>query len=120
MNAHSNKETTELIAAAAVVVIRAKKAAPGGFSWLELIGFASDWPVLKHAFEGIDRVDDELLDLNADETKQIGEQIAAFMVELGLPHRSSDVTQELIDLAGEAVRVWQRIVALPPIPEVVP
>lgn len=120
MNTRSIIQTQELIAAAAVLILRGRDILTDKkVSFFEIIGLVREWPVLKTAIEGVQDVPTELLDLSADESVQIGEQIAAFMVELGLPHKAGDVTQELVSLASEAVRVWVRIANLPPVPEVV-
>jgi hypothetical protein len=113
-------QTQELIAAVAVLVLKAKAASPGGFSIWEIIGLAKEWPMIAKALEGIDRVPAELLDLSSDEAVQIGEQVSIFMVELGFPHRSGDITQEVVRAAASVVTAWRNIVNLPPIPVIVP
>lgn len=114
-NVHSILQTQQLIAGVAVAILRGRDiAADGKVGIFELFSLAKEWPVFKEALVGISDVPKELLDLTDDEASQVGEQVAAMMVELGLPHRSGDITKELVNLAAEAVGVWQRIINLPP------
>lgn len=114
-------QTQQLIAGVAALILRGRDiAADKKIGLFEMIGLARDWPIFKEALDGISQVPAELKDIAEHEAVALGEQISALMVELGLPHRSGDVTKELIGLAAEAVSVWQRIVNLPPIPTIEP
>lgn len=113
-------QTQELIAAVAVLILKGKAAAPGGFSVWEIIGLAREWPVISKALEGINEVPAELLDLGFEETNQITQQVTTFLVDLGFPRRTGDITHEVIHAAVSVVQAWRNILALPPTPTIVP
>jgi hypothetical protein len=120
INTRSIIQTQQFIAAIAVLILRGRDiAADKKISIFELFSLAREWPVFKEALDGIADVPAELLNLTDAEAEQVGEQIAALMVELGFPHRSGDITKELVSLAAEGVGVWQRIINLPPVPDIV-
>lgn len=112
-------ETQELIAAFAVLIIKVKAASPGGFSLWEIVGLAREWPLVSKGLEGLKDIPAELLDLTVSETDRITEQVAVLLVELGFPHRTGDITHELVQAAVSVVKAWRNILALPPIPETV-
>lgn len=114
-------ETQDVIVAVAALMVRSRAALKndGRITWLEMVGFAGDFPALMRAISGIQDVPSELLDLSDEETLQLSGDVAAAITAVGLGHRTGDITRELMKGAVEVVRTVMNILKLPPVPEVV-
>ena len=114
-------DTQELIASVAALLIRtrANLADDGKISWMEMLGYVGEMPALRAAVSGVQNVPAELLDLTAEETQEIASQIGLTLVSTGFKHRTADITAEIIHASREIVHRVMRVLALPPVPEVI-
>lgn len=112
-------ETQEFIAAVGVAVIRVKSFLPK-VSWFEVLTLLKDWDIFKKGIDGIQNIPHEILDLSPEETKQIIDQIGVYLVELKIPYNRIDITNDIIDIALDLIRVIQRMVNPIPVPQIVP
>ncbi len=119
MTARQTIETQEFIAAVGVAVIRVKSFLPK-VSFFEVLTLLKDWDVFKKGIDGIQNIPHELLDLTPEETKQIIDQIGVYLVELKVPYGRIDITNDIIDISLDLIRVIQRIVMPVPVPEIIP
>lgn len=112
------RNTLEVIAAASLLSIAIKKAREddGKVSMWEagLILFNQRKPV-REAWEQIDQIDDELLDLDLEEWNGLVDQVKALLATWDLSHRAQDITEEVIKAGIALARAVHKILHLPPV-----
>lgn len=109
------KETRELFAAIAAILLRTKSnLADGKMSWIEMMSYGGDIPELKAALSGIKEISHEMLDIDDAEAEVLASDVRDLLVKWDLTDRLGDVSVELVKFIAEGIQTFMKIMALPP------
>lgn len=114
------KESLEVITALAAIGVRtAANLKDGKISYVEMAGYLSDLGTVRDALTGITEVPAELRDLTPDEVAELRNAVLAALADLGITHRTQDITERIISWAHATVSTFLFVRNAPPVPEIV-
>lgn len=110
------KETKEVVTALAAVVVRVVKSLrdDGKLSWTEGLGFVAEFSKIKDAISGVHLVPGEVLDMNAEDNRELRDTIFKGLEEAGITERTADIVSWVIEWITSTVRLAVRIKNAPP------
>lgn len=110
------KETLDVLALGVVFTRRTREVyADGKATFFEKMSFVSLIGETIEAVKGIDKVPQELADLDINEKDTLKEHIRILCESMGASYKTQDITDEVLDTAWQFVTSVIKILNMPPV-----